>query len=255
MKAMIFAAGKGTRLGPLTDHRPKALIPIHGVPILEWTIRNLVRHGFVDIIINVHHFPDQIGQFLQENENFGIRIELSDETNLLLETGGGLKKASGFFKDGPPFLLYNVDVLTDLDLNKLYRYHEASGAIATLAVRHRDTQRYLATDQNGYLCGWKNIQTGEAIISRPESGAQDLVAFSGIHVVNPEILNYLPDKEVFPVMEWYLDLARHHHIQTFLHDETRWLDIGKPGRIEEAEKLFPELGEGENDSMIELMND
>ena len=246
---MIFAAGRGTRLGTLTRNQPKALAPIHGVPILEWTIRKLARSGFNEIIINIHHHHDRIRQFLIEKHNFGISVELSDESDRLLETGGGLKKAAWFFKGGAPFLLYNVDVLTDLDLTAFYQQHLASGAMATLAVRHRDTQRYLVVDRNGRLCAWRNINSGKRILARPIDGTEDLVAFSGIHVVNPEILSEWPKKEVFSIIEWYLGLAGHHHIQTFLHDDTRWIDIGKPGHIREAEAMFPELGE--DDPMIQ----
>jgi NDP-sugar pyrophosphorylase family protein len=145
--------------------------------------------------------------------------------------------------------LYNVDIVTDLDLTAFYQKHLASGAAATLAVRHRDTKRYLVVDRNGRLCAWRNIVTEEQILARPIDGTEDLVAFSGIHVVNPGILSEWPKKEVFSIIEWYLDLAGHHHIQTFLHDDNRWIDIGKPGHIKEAEAMFQELGE--DDPMIQ----
>jgi NDP-sugar pyrophosphorylase family protein len=241
MKAMIFAAGKGTRLGSITKDIPKAMVKINGVPILEHTILKLKNYGFNEIILNVHHFSGQIINFLESKNNFGIRIEISDESEQLLDTGGGLKKAAWFFKEDEPFLVHNVDVLTDLDLNGFYKAHLKSGALATLAVRRRKTVRYLLSDENGVLCGWRNINTGEERIVKDYSGILEEVAFSGIHVIHPALLMNLPDKKVFSMIEVYLYLAASNRIMTFNHDDTRWLDIGKPETLGFAEKMFPEL--------------
>lgn len=238
---MIFAAGKGTRLGKLTENQPKALVRVHNVRVLEIAIRTLVKYGFDKIIINVHHFADQVINFLEDNKRFGLDIEISDEREELLDTGGGLKKASWFLDGTEPFLLYNVDVLTDLDLSLLYKSHVRNGALATLAVRHRKTARYLMIDKHNKLCGWKNVETGEQILSGNVCEEQELVAFSGIQVVSPDIFQVLPDKTIFPIMSTYLDLARTNDIYSFEHDDSRWLDIGKPVSLKLAEELFPNL--------------
>lgn len=241
MRAMIFAAGRGTRLGTITQDIPKALVEVNGKPILEHTILNLQRQGFNEIILNVHHFSSQIIDFIRSKNNFGIRIEISDETENLLDTGGGLKKASWFFEGNQPFLVHNVDVLTDLDLNGFYKAHLESGALATLAVRKRKTVRYLLSDENGVLCGWKNLKTGEEKIVKDYSGDLQEVAFSGIHVISPELLKKLPDRKVFSMIEVYLSLAGEYKIMVFNHGNTRWLDIGKPETLGQAGKMFPYL--------------
>jgi len=241
MKAMIFAAGRGTRLGSITKDIPKALVAIKGVPVLEHTIRNLVRYGFDEIIINIHHFGDQVIEFLRLKNHFGIRIEISDESNELLDTGGGLKKAAWFFAGDEPFLVHNVDVLCDLNLNNFFKAHVESGSLATLAVRSRKTVRYLLSDDKGNLCGWRNIKTGEEKIVRENYGSLQEVAFSGIHVISPGLLKRLPDKKVFSMIEVYLSLAAENKIMVFKHDDTRWLDIGKPETLGQAEKMFPSL--------------
>ena len=238
MKAMIFAAGKGTRLGDLTINRPKALVPINRVPVLEYAIKKLMHFGFNQIIINIHHFGDQVITFLKENDNFGIQIEISDERSELLDTGGGLKKAAWFLDKGGPFLVYNVDVLTDLNLKSLYEYHLSKNALATLATRHRDTARYLLVNSENILCGWQNIKTGEIIKSREDITDTQREAFSGIQVISPEIFKLFPKGDVFPLMGVYLQLASEYQIGTFNHDYTRWLDIGKPESIMEANSYF-----------------
>ena len=238
---MIFAAGRGTRLGSITKDIPKALVEINGIPVLEHNIRKLIRYGFDEIIINIHHFGDQVVEFLKSKNNFGIRMEISDESIELLDTGGGLKKAAWFLKGNRPFLVHNVDVLCDLGLNSFFEAHLKSGALATLAMRSRKTVRYLLSDENGVLCGWRNIKTGEEKIVRENSGSLQEVAFSGIHVISPELLKKLPDKKVFSMIEVYLSLAGKNKIMVFNHDDTRWLDIGKPETLGLAEKMFPSL--------------
>ena len=159
MKAMIFAAGLGTRLRPLTNDRPKALVEVKGTPLLEITIKRLIHFGVREIIINVHHFADKIEAFLKKNKNFGIRIVTSHETERPLETGGGLKKAAWFFNDGQPFIVCNADILSDIDLKKMYEMHCKSDAISTFAIQKRDTSRYMLHDTEGVLCGWLNTKT------------------------------------------------------------------------------------------------
>lgn len=234
---MIFAAGLGTRLLPLTSRKPKALIEVNGTPLLQILIEKLIRSGITGIIINVHHYPDQIAEFLKNRKYFGIRIELSDESDLLLDTGGGLKKAAWFFDDGNPFLVHNVDVLTDLNLKELLRYHQSSRALATLAVRSRKSSRYLMFDGEMQLGGWKNIKTGERIIVAKKNQLKNY-AFSGIHIIEPELLGMMNETGTFSVIETYLRLAVSNIIKGYLHDHSEWIDVGKPMDLEQAMKNY-----------------
>ena len=238
MKAMIFTAGLGTRLRPLTNDRPKALIEINGVPMLQLLIERIKSFGFNDIILNVHHFADQVINFLKKKKNFGINISISDETKLLLDTGGGLKKVAWFFNDNKPFLLYNVDILTDLNLKLLYNIHCQSDALATLTVANRDSSRYLLFDKDYCLCGWKNVETKETKIIKNKKTDLILLAFSGIHVINPEIFKLIKRKGVFSIITAYLDLAKNYKIKAFIDNDSLWMDLGKKDNIIEAEKLF-----------------
>ncbi|RMG16441.1 MAG: nucleotidyltransferase family protein, partial [Bacteroidetes bacterium] len=192
MKAMIFAAGLGTRLRPLTHHRPKALVEVGGKCLLEIVIRRLLAHGFEEIVVNVHHFAGQVEAFLAQHAGFGARIAISDERSLLLDTGGGLRQAAWFF-DEQPFLVHNVDVLSDIDLTAMYQAHLQSGALATLACRRRQSSRYLLFDEQNHLCGWKNVKSGEVRMSRQVKSCHPL-AFSGIHVIDPNIFAHLSAK-------------------------------------------------------------
>lgn len=236
MKAIIFAAGLGTRLRPLTDTRPKALIEINGVPLLEIAVRNLIKNGFLEIIINVHHFGEQILDFLKTRDNFGINIAISDERDFLLDTGGGLKKAAWFLRD-EPFLAFNSDILTDMDLKAFYEFHNRSNALATLAVRDRESSRYLQFDPENKLCGWKNIKTGEVRTSR-DAGSPRNLAFSGIHVMHPDIFKLMPDENRFSIIDVYLEAAKKYDILAYPHDEDLWLDVGKPDALKKAGSLF-----------------
>ena len=238
MKAMIFAAGMGTRLGNMTQNIPKALVPVKGITMLQIAIEKLKFHNFNQIIINVHHFPGQIKQFLETNNNFGADIAISDESDRLLETGGGLKKVSRFFSGEPAFLAYNVDVITNLDLNKIFDYHTRSGAIATLAVRSRKTKRYLLSDEKDTLCGWKNRSTGERKIVREPVGDLKSQGFSGIHVLSPAIFDLMNGRDVFPIMDTYLNIASDFKILTYNHNDGFWLEIGNTKRLQEAELFF-----------------
>jgi NDP-sugar pyrophosphorylase family protein len=243
MKAMIFAAGMGTRLLPLTRHKPKALVEVNGKPLLQHLIERMKRYGIKEIIVNLHHHAGQIQDFLKQNNNFGIHIAVSDETEHLLDTGGGLKKAAWFFNDGNPLILHNVDVITDLDLGEIYRYHRDSRALATLAVRTRKTSRYLLFDHDMRLGGWENVKTGESIIVE-EGTALNRFAFSGIHVVDPALLSMIIETGRFSIIDAYLRLAGSQIIKGYLHDHTEWIDVGKTDDLKRSGHKYD--GEGES---------
>jgi len=238
MKALILAAGFGTRLQPITDSKPKALVEINGITLLEFTIRRLIKFGFNQIIINVHHFAEQIINFLDEKNNFGIEIEISDERDLLLDTGGGLKKASWFFDDGRPFLIHNVDILSDVDLAQFYNSHLNSDSIATLAVQKRKSSRYFLFDDEKYLCGWENVKTNEHKITRQPNGKLAQLAFSGIHMADPSIFKLIPPEKVFSIVDFYLSIASQNRISYFDHSNSLFIDLGKKENLAEAEKIF-----------------
>ncbi|MHC1738461.1 MAG: nucleotidyltransferase family protein [Ignavibacteriaceae bacterium] len=227
MKAMIFAAGKGTRLRPLTDATPKALIPYRGIPLIEHVITKLIQSGISQIVVNVHHFGNLIVDFLASKNNFGIDIQISDESDLLLETGGGLKKAFSLLDDSSPILLHNTDIISSVDLADMLAFHKRTGAIATTAVRTRQTGRYLLFDSAMRLCGWKNTKTGE--VKPPELDASTLqnLAFSGIHIIEPGIQNYFPEEKVFSIIDLYISVLNKEKISGYLHDNTEWKDMGK----------------------------
>ena len=239
MKAMIFAAGLGTRLKPLTDSLPKALVPIAGKPLLEHVILKLKAAGFDEIIVNVHHFPNQIIDFLKVNNNFGIRIEVSDERDQLLDTGGGIRKATQFFDDGQPFLVHNVDILSDVDLQELFQQHLAADSLATLVVSRRDTIRYLLFDDDHRLCGWINEKTGETKPIRFDdiSGFNKL-AFAGIQVLSPRVFELMDSFDAkFPIMDFYLSKAQTQVIKGFIPTDFHMLDVGKLNVLDEAERF------------------
>ena len=207
MKAMILAAGLGTRLRPLTNNKPKALVEVGGIPLLEIAIRRLRAAGVKEIIINVHHFADQIIDFLQQKNHFGLRIEVSDERDDLLETGGGLKKARWFLDKSDSFFLYNADIVSSIDLHKMYTVHQVSGALATLAVSQRASTRYLVFDPAENLCGWMGLRGHELKLSKPVSGELRFYAFSGIHLIHPRIFDQLTETGKFSIIDSYRRLA------------------------------------------------
>lgn len=227
MKAMIFAAGLGTRLMPMTLDKPKALVELNGKPLLQILIEKLLRSGIREIIVNVHHHSDQIMDFLHANDNFGVRVEVSDESSMLLETGGGINKVSWFFDDGQPFLVHNVDVISGVDLNALYADHLDSGALVTLAVKSRETSRYLLFDDDLRLCGWQHVKAGKEIIIHPKQ-ALTRYAFSGIHVIDPAIFEMITETGKFSIIDTYLRLAKTNTIRAYPHNSTDWMDVGKP---------------------------
>ena len=240
MKAMIFAAGLGTRLKPLTDHLPKALVPVAGKPMLEHVIMKLKSSGFNEIVINVHHFADQIIEFLKANDNFGITIHISDETEELLETGGGIKKAAPYFDE--PFLVHNADILSNVDLKALYEYHQANGNDATLLVSPRKTVRYLLFDEGNRLCGWVNKDTlqtkPEGFIYQPN--VQKEYAFGGIHVISPTLFNYMRDEWTgkFSIMDFYLQTCKEARLGGYAKEDLQLIDIGKPDMLARAEEFI-----------------
>ncbi|HAC74096.1 MAG TPA: mannose-1-phosphate guanyltransferase [Porphyromonadaceae bacterium] len=241
MKAMIFAAGLGTRLKPLTDTMPKALVPVAGKPLLWHTIQKLKAAGFDEIIINVHHFAEQIIDYVRANDNFGIRIEFSDESQQLLDTGGGIKKASWFFDDEKPFLIHNVDILSDIDLQSFYRFHSSGDTTATLVVSERETARYLLFDKNHHLTGWINEKSGEIKSPFPDfnSDRYKKLAFSGIQSLHPSIFDYMQDfPEKFSIIDFYLSVCKIERITAFIPQNLQLIDVGKIDSLTEAEKFY-----------------
>lgn len=234
---MILAAGLGTRLKPFTDHHPKALALVNGKTLLERNLFYLNQYGIKDVIINVHHFADQIEEHLQQEQYRVLNITLSDERNEVLETGGGLKKASWFFDSSEPFVLMNADILTNLDLNRVISLHQNSNALATLAVSKRVSSRYFLFDESMQLRGWRNQKTGEERIATTTSVMEEY-AFSGIHIIQPSIFKYIHQEGKFSMVDVYLELAKTHLIQGYDHTGSILLDVGKPESISIAETYF-----------------
>jgi len=254
MTAFILAAGLGTRLKPFTEHGPKALVEVNGKPLLQSLIEKLKQSGYTDIVVNVHHFADMVIDFLNANQNFGINIQISDEREQLLDTGGAILKARSFLENVPCFLVHNVDILSDIDISKIVEHHVKSNVLATIAVRDRNTARKFLFDKNLHLRGWENAKTGETRHCGldPQShsegipayagmtGKEQLVplAFSGIHIISSEIFKHIKQSGKFSIVETYLDLAKTFDICGFRHDEDLWLDVGKPEQLEQAQRLF-----------------
>jgi NDP-sugar pyrophosphorylase family protein len=236
MKAMIFAAGLGKRLGKITENIPKALVDINGKSALHMAVEKCSAYGFDDIIINVHHFADMVEEEVRNLNKIGFRVSVSDERDLLLENGGGLYKARRFF-DKSPFLLYNVDIISDFDLSALYRLHLEKKCLATLAVRNRPGKRFLLVDECGQLQGWRNISTGEQILTGPTAEGLTEIAFSSMHIVEPEIFNYMSEG-IYTMINLYLSLSADHKIYTLKHDEGYWVDVGTPESLENVRKLL-----------------
>jgi NDP-sugar pyrophosphorylase family protein len=237
-RAMILAAGLGTRFKPWTDSHPKALAPVNGKTLLQRNIEYLQGHGICDVVVNVHHFADQIVTALQANRGWGSRITISDESTEVLETGGGLKKARRWLLDGP-FVLMNVDILTDMDLGAMIADHLDHRPLATLAVTGRSTSRYFLFDDHDELCGWTNVQTGQQRLARSTDAKPVPRAFSGIHVIDPSIFPFITREGKFSMVDVYLDLAASHSIRGFDHSRSLFIDVGRPSSAEEAARQFP----------------
>ena len=249
MKAMVLAAGLGTRLRPLTDDRPKALVEVSGRTLLEITLTRLRHFGIQDVIINVHHYADMVIDRVKAAGNFGMHIEFSRE-DVLLDTGGGLKKAAWFLGESgdrsgnpganaikdEPFILHNVDVISNIDLQRMVEAHNESKALATLAVQQRKTSRYLLFNDQLQLCGRRLVKEEKTEIARPAQQMTEL-AFAGIHVISPRIFSLLTEEGVFSIVPAYLRLsAQGEKIQAFRADEYYWRDLGKPENIQQAEQ-------------------
>lgn len=239
MVGVIFCAGLGTRLKPLTDTIPKALVPLAGKPLLQWQVEKLRDAGITDIIVNVHHFPDMIIDVVRANEGWGSNILISDERNQLLETGGGLKKIINeqlkIFNN--PILACNVDILSNIDLRALISAYERTG-VSQLVVSDRQTQRYLCFDEQNHLCGWTNIATGEL---KGRDGCH--LAFSGMQILNTGILSLLKEmkEDKFSLIDFYLRNMQHIPLHAFVPTNYRMMDVGKINQIEEAERFAENL--------------
>lgn len=241
MKAMLFAAGLGTRLKPLTNDRPKALVEIGGITLLERCITQLRNCGIKELVINIHHFGDQIKAFLKQHQNFGLSILISDESDALLDTGGAILKAKAMLSGNEPILLINVDILTNLNFGELLDYHFQNQALATLVVRQRSTSRYLLFNKQ-ILVGWTNKKSGEVKVSCPEKIANaDEFAFSGIHIIQPELLDEITESGKFSIIDLYLRLAKSHKICAFVDADSIWMDLGKVEELAQAEELVRKL--------------
>ena len=236
MKAMILAAGLGTRFKPWTDHHPKALVPINGKTLLERNILYLHSFGITEIMVNIHHFADQIIEAIETNDGWGSKITISDESDAVLETGGGLKKAGWFFNDGV-FVVINADILTDLNLESIISFHYKHTPLATLAVTNRPSSRYFLFNEGDQLCGWRNIKTGEERMAGHTEPLNEK-AFSGIHVLSPEIFPLMHQQGKFSIVNVYLELAATHRILGFDHSGSAFVDVGKPEAVALAESLF-----------------
>jgi NDP-sugar pyrophosphorylase family protein len=230
MKAMILAAGLGTRLKPLTDSIPKALVKVGDFTMLELTIRYLKKYGFRDIIINVHHFGDQIIQYMKDNNGFGISWVISDERNQLMDTGGAIVKASEMLTGDGPFLLMGTDVLTNLDLNAMIRFHLKNKPLVTLAVKDRTTSRSLLFNGNMQLVGWRDNISGQTKGSNAKQ-ANQILGFSVIQIIQPEIFSLIKEKGPFSIIDLYLRLMDTEKILGYRHDESVWLEFGRADRL------------------------
>ena len=227
MKALILAAGTGTRLKPHTDNVPKALIRIGNYTLLEIVIRRLAGAAIKSLVINVHHFPEQIIDFLRSNSNFGLDISISDESGELLDTGGAIKKASAFFHGDDPVLVHNIDILSNLDIQALTSYHEEKGALVTLAVKERPTSRSLIVDASGRLCGWEFPDKKLSILTRNNRKGLKTTAFSGVYVFSVKLFEKFPEEAVFGFIPWILDLASSEKILTWDQSPAFWFEAGR----------------------------
>jgi MurNAc alpha-1-phosphate uridylyltransferase len=235
--AMIFSAGLGTRFKPWTDKHPKALAPVNGKPLLQKNIEYLRSFGISNVIVNVHHFADQVEETIAKNEGWGSNIIISDERDKLLETGGGLLKAKNLFEPGKRFITCNVDILTDLDLNKLLSFHEQHSPLISFGVTDRQSSRYFLFDESNRLCGWRNTKTGEEKIPIDKPGLIEK-AYSCVVVFEYGIFDLIPFTGKFSLVDVYLDLAAKHRILGYDHSGDRLVDVGKPESITVAEALF-----------------
>lgn len=238
---MVFAAGLGTRLRPLTDTMPKALVPINATPLLEHVLVKIKQAGILEVVVNVHHFSQQIIDFLEEKQNFGISIQISDESNELLETGGGLRKALTLLGENEPILLHNVDILSNLNLSELITTHQATDG-ATLVVSTRNTSRYLLFDENMALAGWHNVKTNELRPSSVNWESLHALAFSGIQIVSPQLFSSMADMpKRFSIIDFYLKMMNTTPIRAYIPSDYRMIDVGKIDTLNTAEEFIQTL--------------
>ncbi len=259
MRALIFAAGLGTRLKPITDTVPKALVPVCSKPLLGHLIEKLKQNGYGDVVINLHHFPQQIKDYAEQNGNFGIKISFSDESDLLRETGGGIRHAAPLLNDGEPFLVHNVDIISNLDIEALYQAHmsasiSADTPLATLLVSERETSRYFLFDAGNNLVGWMNKLSGEVKspfeeLRRNASEGFDheefikkyslkRLAFAGVHIISPAVFGLMENMpERFPIVDFYLKMADKYVIKGYVQPDLEMVDVGKLDSLEKAEEL------------------
>ncbi len=240
MKALIFAAGLGSRLRPLTDTLPKAMVRVGGVTMLERVALKLRDAGVGDIVVNVHHHGEVLKEYISGLDIPGVSFRVSDEGRRLLDTGGGLKKAATLIKGDEPFIIHNVDVLSDVDITDMLAFHKKNRPLATLAVSNRTTSRYFLW-QKGMLAGWENTKSGERIVCRDgQLASLEVLAFSGIHIVEPDIFSLVEEEGVFPLNSLYLRLAPSHKIIAYRHDHSFWADIGSREKLKKAEEMLAE---------------
>ena len=236
---MLFAAGLGTRLKPFTNEHPKALVQVNGKALLQHNIQYLQQFGIKNVVVNIHHFANQIIDITKENNGWASNIIISDEREKILETGGGLKKAIPLFGDAENIVVMNVDILTDLNIENMFQYHIASNALATLAVTERETSRYFIFDNNNKLCGWMNIKTNEVKgIDKFDETLYKKLAFSGIHIINKKLFTLMQQEGKFSMVDVYLDLMKTNTILAFEHSQDKFMDVGKPESIAKAEAMF-----------------
>lgn len=242
MNAMIFAAGLGTRLFPLTNECPKALVPLHGKPLISYAIQKVVAAGATRVVVNVHHFASQVIDYLNQNPIAGVEYVVSDETGQLLETGGGLLKAKDLFLPHQPVLICNSDVITSVDLSELVDFHNQSGAMASLMVRYRPATRFFLFDDQNRLWGWENTQTGERKGSATKMELKQL-AFCGIHIVDYSLLNLLGETRKFSIVDGYLGLMEKYRILGWEQWNGYWYDVGTVQKLAEAELQLKDLND------------
>ncbi len=236
-KAMILAAGLGTRLQPLTNTLPKALVELEGKTLLQRAVDKLTGAGITFIVINIHHFPQLMRAAIDQLDTKGAQIVISDESEKLLDTGGGLLKAVDHFRGEEPFVVHNVDIISDVDLQDMLQAHLRENALATIAVSRRETQRYFLWDNNR-LCGWKNLQTGQTIQCYTPQQEPEQLAFSCIHIINPRIFSLINEAGAFSINKVYLRLAEKHHILAYRHNPAYWADVGSLEKLKSARTLI-----------------
>jgi len=244
MRAMILAAGQGTRLRPLTDKIPKPLVRFHGIPLLDIIIKRLLVVGMEKIVVNVHHLAGQVVEFLRSQDYYNGKVVVSDETDCLMDTGGGVLKAKDLLDNGEPFVLHNVDVYTNLDITQLIKAHQSDNALITIAVKRRTTSRSLLFDEQNRLAGWQNIKTGEKRIIRDFNGDLSDYGNSCVYVINPEFFRLVSNNEPVSLTDIYLSLAKNYLIKGYIHNQDYWYNLGLYDTFLKAEEEAKGLQHG-----------